>query len=73
MILDENYVDNLKEYFQSGQMYDDFQCSSEERRYEILDFLEKVIELGEIADKTATQIIFKNTQLESFFNENNQI
>ena len=72
MILDENYFDNLKEYFQSGQMYEDFEYSSEERRYEILDFLEKVIELGEIADETATQIIFKNTQLEEFFNKNNQ-
>jgi hypothetical protein len=72
MILDESYIDQLKEYLESGELGQVFDDSSEERRFEILDFLEKVIELGEVADKTATEVIFKNSQLGSFFGEKNQ-
>ncbi len=72
MILDESYIDKLKDYLETGELAEVFEHSSEERRYEILDFLEKVIELGEIADKAATEIIFKNSQLGSLFGENNQ-
>ncbi|GAB6163599.1 hypothetical protein JCM12298_27590 [Desulfothermus naphthae] len=71
MILDEKYIDELIEYLKSGNLAEDFEYSTEERRYEILDFLEKLMELGEVADEAATKIIFKNTQLGAFF-ENNQ-
>jgi len=72
MRLDEDYIDGLKEYLQSGNLAEDFEYSAEERRYEILDFLEKLIELGEIADESATKIIFKNSQLGNLFGDNNQ-
>lgn len=72
MKLEENYIDQLKEYLQSGNMLEIFEYFTEEHKYEILDFLEKLIELGEIADQTATQLIFKNTQLANLFNKNNQ-
>lgn len=72
MRLDEDYIDGLKEYLQSGNLAEDFEYSAEERRYEILDFLEKLIELGEIADESATKIIFKNSQLGNLFRDNNQ-
>ncbi len=68
-MLDEKYIKNLKEYLSSGQLEEDFKYSSEERRYEILDFLEEVIELGELADQVATNIIFKNSQLSSLFKQ----
>jgi len=72
MILDEKYIQQLKEYLKSGRLAEDFEYSAEERRYEILDFLEHCIELGETADEAATKIIFKNSQLGDMFGENNQ-
>jgi hypothetical protein len=72
MRLDEAYLDELKEYMKSGRLAEDFENSSEERRYEILDFLEKLMDIGEIADEAATRIIFKNTQLEAFLGTSSQ-
>jgi len=72
MRLDDEYIDGLIGYIQSGELGEDFEHSSEERRYEILDFLEKVMELGEAADETATKIIFKNTQLGQVMGEKTQ-
>lgn len=63
MLLDEEYIKNLLEYIKSGNLAEDFEYSAEERRYEILDFLEHLMDLGEAADEEATGIIFKNTQL----------
>lgn len=63
MRLDNKYIDELMQYLESGQLTEDFENSPEERRYEILDFLEKIMDLGELADKTATEVIFKNSQL----------
>ncbi len=72
VILDEKYIDQLTEYIRSGSLAEDFDYSTEERRYEILDFLEKLMELGEVADEAATKIIFKNTQLGAFFSNNHK-
>jgi hypothetical protein len=72
MKLDEKYVSQLKDYIKSGQLAEDFDCSPEERRYEILDFMEMLMELGEVADEAATAIIFKNSQLGAFFGEKDQ-
>jgi hypothetical protein len=63
MAVDEKDLDQLLEKLNSGQLAEEFEHSSEERRYELLDFLERLIELGEAADKLATQIIFKNSAL----------
>lgn len=63
MILDETYIDQMLEYIRSGQLAEDFEYSAEDRRYEILDFLEKLMDLGEAADEAATKAIFKNSAL----------
>jgi len=57
--LDSAYIRELQEYLASGELEEDFKWSVEERRGEILEFLESVIELGETADAAATKIIFK--------------
>ena len=57
--LNYNYLVELEEYLTSGDLTQDFMCSPEERRHEILAFLEKLMELGEAADETATKIILK--------------
>lgn len=53
------YLLELEEYLQSGYFPEDFLHSPEERRLEMLNFLEKLMELGEMADETATKIIFR--------------
>ena len=62
-MLDIKYLLALDEYMRSGNMAEDFKWSAEERRIEMLVFLEKLMDLGELADKTATAIIFKGSQL----------
>lgn len=58
-ILNRRYIEELGEYLKSGELEEDFKWSVEERRGEILEFLEKLMDLGELADATATRIIFK--------------
>lgn len=58
-MLDYKCIEKLQEYFASGNLEEDFQWSAESRRLEILEFLEKVIELGELADEKASAIIYK--------------
>ena len=57
--LNSKYIEELKDYLKSGELEEDFKWSVEERREEILGFLELLMDLGEIADETATRIIFK--------------
>ena len=72
MILDEKYIDELKAYLESEEFIETFEYSPEERRYEILDLLEKVMELGEAADATATKLIFKNSALGALYKDKAQ-
>lgn len=58
-MLNRKYIEELEEYLRSGDLEEDFKWSVEERRGEILEFLEKLMDLGELADATATHIIFK--------------
>lgn len=68
MILNEKYIAELTEYLKSGQLVEDFEYSAEDRRLEILDFLEKLMDLGEAADEAATKAIFKNSQMGALLN-----
>ena len=72
MRLDAEYIEGLLAYITSGGLAEDFEYSPEERRHEILDFLEKLMELGEASDQAATSIIFKNSELGHFFDTKNQ-
>ena len=60
MGLNHKYLLELEEYLSSGKLVEDFKWSPEERRMEVLGFLEKLMELGELADQNATRIIFRN-------------
>lgn len=62
-MLNMKYLEELEEYMNSGNLEEDFKWSAEERRQELLEFLEKLMDLGELADKTATTVIFKGSQL----------
>lgn len=59
-MLDMDYLDRLEHYFKSGDCKFEFEYGEEERRFLILDFLERLMELGELADGMATKLIFKD-------------
>ena len=58
------YLEEIEAYLNDA-VNDQFEYGAEEQRYEIIDFLEKLMELGEAADATATKLIFKNSYLEA--------
>jgi len=62
-LLDPAYLDKLDAYMKSGDMEFDFKNGDETKKGEILDFLEKLMDLAEQADATATRLIFKDTYL----------
>lgn len=55
------YLEELEAYLKSGRMEDDFQWSAEGRRHEMLEFLEKLMDVAELADEAATRMIFKGS------------
>lgn len=63
MILKMPYLKELEDYLASGRMEEDFLYSSEERRGEMLEFLEKLMDVAELADSAATRMIFRDSQL----------
>ncbi len=65
--LNINYLAELEEYLSSGRLEEDFSYSPEERRHEILEFLEKLMDVAELADATATRLIFKGSQLGALY------
>jgi len=71
MITEKDLTD-FQTYMQSGQIEEDFEYSGEDRRFEMLDLLEKFMNVAEIADETATKLIFKNSQLGEIFGEKSQ-
>lgn len=59
-MLDIDYLKRVAHYFESGDCKFEFEHGEEERRLLILDFLERLMELGEQADELATKLIFKD-------------
>lgn len=58
-MLDMDYLKRLEEFFNGGDCQFEFDNGDEDKRHQILDFLEKLMDLGEIADELATKLIFK--------------
>ncbi|MFA6810899.1 MAG: hypothetical protein WCR47_07565 [Desulfoplanes sp.] len=71
-MITEKDLDDFTTYMQSGQMAEDFEYSGEDRRFEMLDLLEKFMNVAELANETATKLIFKGSQLGEIFGENSQ-
>lgn len=68
-VLRMDYLLKLEEYMGLGNMTAEFINSGEDRRMEMLEFLEKLMDLGDLADKTASRIIFRNSQLGALMGE----
>lgn len=62
-MLDFAYLEKLAAYLKSGDFAFDFEHAAQERKLEMLDFLEQLMDLAELADETATKAIFKNSYL----------
>ncbi|CCO23121.1 hypothetical protein [Maridesulfovibrio hydrothermalis] len=58
-MINNEYLEKLEHYMTSGDMQFEFDNGTEEKRFEILDFLEKLMDVAEIADEHATKLIFK--------------
>lgn len=58
-MLDMDYLNRLEAYMTNGDCEFEFENGVEDRRYEILDFLEKLMDLSEVADELASKLIFK--------------
>jgi len=70
-LLDADYLSRLEAYFASGDLQFDFDNADDDKRGEILDFLEKLMDLADQADALATKLIFRD-QLEAMLGENTQ-
>lgn len=64
-ILDMKYLEKLEAYLTSGDLAFDFENADEEKRYAILEFLEKLMDVADEANEQATKLIFKDGYLEA--------
>ncbi|SKA96491.1 hypothetical protein SAMN02745704_02736 [Paucidesulfovibrio gracilis DSM 16080] len=63
MIFSE-YLEKIEGYVRSGDLAFEFENGEEEQRGEILDFLERLMDLAEECDELATRLIFKDAYME---------
>ena len=52
-------LEELEEYMRSGQLEADFKDGCENDRFYLLELLEKLMDVAELADETATRVIFR--------------
>ncbi len=71
-MFDIEYLNKLENFFDSGDLSFEFEHGDEEKRFAILDFLEKFMEVAEKADGLATKLIFKDGYLELLSGDKNQ-
>lgn len=63
-LLDIEYLNKLEHFMDSGDMAFEFEYGEEEKRYEILEFLQKLMDVADKADELATKLIFKESYME---------
>ncbi len=72
-LIDSAYLRKLRQYFESGDLAFDFENASEADKGEILDFLESLMDLADLADATATRLIFKDTYADAALGINSEM
>ena len=60
-MLTEQDLDEFATYMQSGAMEQDFRDGCEHDRFYLLNLLEKFMDVADLADETATKLIFKGS------------
>lgn len=56
-------LEKLEAYMRSGELEADFTDGCENDRYYLLELLEKLMDMGELADTMATRLIFRGLPL----------
>jgi hypothetical protein len=56
-MLSEKFLNEFEEYLTSGQLEEDYGYSAEDRKIEILEYLERFMDLAEEVDKVATRLL----------------
>ncbi len=54
------YLEKIENYIRSGDLAFEFEHAEGAQRGELLDFLERIMDLGEECDPLATKLIFPN-------------
>lgn len=54
-----NDLEELETYMRSGELEADFKDGCENDRFYLLELLEKLMDVAELADATATRLIFR--------------
>ena len=52
-------LEEFENYMRSGELETDFKDGCENDRYYLLELLEKFMDVAELADETATRVIFR--------------
>ncbi len=68
-MLNQKDLDEFKEYLSSGRWEEDFGYRTPDGQAEMLDFLESIFEICELADEVLTKRFYKNMNI---FDTNNK-
>lgn len=60
------YLKALKEHLASEAVDEDFKFGSASKKEDMLEFLELLMDVAELADEVATRLIFKDSYLSMF-------
>lgn len=52
-------LEEFETRLKSGALEEEFKCAPEERRVEILELLEKLMDVADLGDEVATRLIFR--------------
>lgn len=58
-MLNIDQLEEMENHIRSGQLEKEFRESGETQRYYILELLEKLMDVAELADEAATRLIFR--------------
>lgn len=56
-------LDELEQYIRSGELETDFKDGCEHDRHYLLELLEKLMDVADLADEAATRLIFRGLPL----------
>ena len=60
-MLTPQQLEEFAEYMRSGELEKDFADGCEHDRYYLLEMLEKLMDMGDLADEVSTRVIFKGS------------
>lgn len=63
-LLDLQYLYKVQKFMDSGDMAFEFEHGDEQKRFQILEFLETLMDVADKADETATRLIFTDSYVD---------